>query len=330
MLAMVVRETRPIEENPLVLEETPTPNIAGDEMLLKVRACGICHTDLHIAEGDLTLPKLPLIPGHQVVGTVVTPSASGCFAAGDRVGVTWFSSSCGVCGYCTSGRENLCSDAQFTGLHRDGGFAEYMVVKEMSAFAIPPNFSDAEATPLLCGGVIGYRALKLSKAAPGGTLGLYGFGNSAHLVIQIAVNMGCRVHVFTRSRKHRDLAEDLGAVWVGTADGTPPHPMDSSIIFAPAGELIPKALRVLSKGGVLTLAGITMSRIPEMPYDLLYHERCINSVANTTRQDASELLMIVGTIPVRTVVEQFALGQANEALTLMKTSYLDAGAALIP
>ena len=226
--------------------------------------------------------------------------------------------------------ENLCSSAKFTGYHTDGGYAEFMVIPQKSAFAVPSVFSDAEATPLLCGGVIGYRALRLSEIKPGARLGMYGFGNSAHVVIQVAVKMGCRVYVFTRSSKHQKLASELGAAWVGTADQKPPEPLDASIIFAPTGSLVPVALAALDKGGTLVLAGITMTAIPEMDYSLLYWERTIRSVANTTRSDAAELLKIAAEIPIRTVVNEFPLHEANEVLAMMKHSELTAGAVLIP
>ncbi|MEJ2716370.1 MAG: zinc-dependent alcohol dehydrogenase family protein [Deltaproteobacteria bacterium] len=330
MRAMVLEDTRPIEDRPLEKADLPRPKPHGGEILMRVLACGVCHTDLHTVEGDLDLPRLPLVPGHQVVGRIEENGPDTTrFALGDRVGVTWFYSSCGVCRFCSSGRENLCADARFTGYHVDGGYAEYMVVPEQSAFLIPPVFSDEEATPLLCGGVIGYRALQLSEAKPGETLGLYGFGNSAHVVIQVAVKRGCRVHVFTRSEAHRELAKELGAVGVGTAKDDPPEPMNSSIVFAPAGPLVLHALKVLDKGGTLALAGITMTPIPEMDYDLIYGERTVRSVANTTRRDAEELLAAAAEIPIRTVVQSFPLEEANRVLQMMKASELRGGAALL-
>jgi alcohol dehydrogenase, propanol-preferring len=330
MRAMVLEDTRPIEDRPLKKADLPRPKPRSGEILMRVLACGVCHTDLHTVEGDLDLPRLPLIPGHQVVGRIEENGPDTTrFALGDRVGVTWFYSSCGVCRFCSSGRENLCADARFTGYHVDGGYAEYMVVPEQSAFLIPPVFSDEEATPLLCGGVIGYRSLQLSEVKPGETLGLYGFGNSAHVVIQVAVKRGCRVHVFTRSEAHRELAKELGAVWVGTAKDDPPEPMNSSIVFAPAGPLVLDALKVLDKGGTLALAGITMTPIPEMDYDLIYGERTLRSVANTTRRDAEELLAAAAEIPIRTVVQSFPLDEANRVLQMMKASELRGGAALL-
>lgn len=330
MRAMLIEQTKPVEEKPLKEAEVAVPEPGKGEVLIKVLACGACHTDLHTVEGDLVLPRLPLIPGHQVVGRVVKsgPDAER-YESDQRVGVTWFNSSCGSCRYCREGRENLCPDAQFTGYHTDGGYAEYMVVSQDSAFPIPSVFSDVEATPLLCGGVIGYRALKLSEIKSGQKLGMYGFGNSAHVVIQIAVKRGCRVHVFTRSRNHQELARELGAEWVGTSDDVPPEPMDGSIIFAPAGTLVPQALAALDKGGTLALAGITMTPIPEMDYSLIYGERTVRSVANTTRKDAEDLLSEAAEIPVRTVVETFSLSDANDVLLRMKESRLRGGAALV-
>jgi propanol-preferring alcohol dehydrogenase len=331
MKAMILEKPGPIETAPLRLSEIAIPEPGPGEIRIKVSVCGVCHTDLHTVEGDLEMRKLPVIPGHQIVGAVdKTGPGTEIHRIGDRVGVTWFFSGCGVCTFCLEGRENLCSSAQFTGYHADGGYAQYMTVPEGSAFAIPSVFSDADAAPLLCGGVIGYRALRLSEIQPGGNLGLYGFGNSAHVVIQVALKLGCRVHVFTRGEKHRQLARELGAVWVGTPDEVPPTSLQASIIFAPAGPLVPLALQALEKGGTLVLAGITMTPIPEMDYSLIYWERTIKSVANTTRSDAEELLRIAAEIPVRTVVQEFPLERANEVLLMMKNSELKAGAILIP
>jgi alcohol dehydrogenase, propanol-preferring len=330
MKAMVLEQTRPVEHNPLTLEEFPLPSPSDNDILIQVLACGVCHTDLHTVEGDLPLPRLPLVPGHQVVGRVARAGKQvQRFAVGDRVGMTWFYACCGTCRFCTEGRENLCHEARFTGYHADGGYAEFMVAPESSAFSIPDAFGDAEATPLLCGGVIGYRALRLTEIKPGQRLGLYGFGNSAHVVIQLAAHMGCAVYVFTRSRRHREVAEELGATWVGTSEETPREPMHGSIIFAPAGSLVPQALRALDKGGTLALAGITMSALPEMDYRLIYGERTVRSVANTTRRDAEELLEAAARVPVRTIVDTFPLREANTVLKMMKDSQLKAGAALM-
>jgi propanol-preferring alcohol dehydrogenase len=331
MKAMVLDRPASVEQKPLKPLELPMPKAGPGEILIRVSACGVCHTDLHTVEGDLELKRLPVIPGHQVVGLVEdTGPDADQHRKGDRVGVTWFFSSCGSCAFCSEGRENLCDRAKFTGYHADGGYAEFMVIPQGSAFAVPSVFSDVEATPLLCGGVIGYRALRLSEAKPGDILGMYGFGNSAHVVIQVAVKMGCRVHVFTRSPKHQELARDLGATWVGDSNQKSPEPLDASIIFAPAGSLVPVALASLGKGGTLVLAGITMTTIPQMDYEVLYWERTVRSVANTTRRDAAELLQIAAEIPIKTVVDEFPLSKANEVLAMMKHSQLKAGAVLIP
>ena len=330
MRAMVLREAKPIEENPLEMMELARPSPGPDEVLIRIRACGVCHTDLHEVEGDLPLPKLPLIPGHEIAGVVESVGSEVArFREGDRVGVPWLYSTCGKCDFCRRGLENLCENARFTGYHVDGGYAQYMVVPEAFAYRLPQGFSDVEATPLLCGGVIGYRALKLSEVRPGERLGLYGFGSSAHMVIQIARRWGCEVYVFTRSEEHRRHALELGAAWVGGAKDTPPHKLDSSIIFAPAGWIVPEALRVLRKGGTLALAGIHMTPIPEMDYDaLLYHERTVRSVANSTRQDVVELLRLAETMQIRTDVQVFPLQEANHVLQLLKRAQIRGTAVL--
>lgn len=331
MRAQVLRNPTEISARPLVLESRPKPKIDRGQILLRVTACGVCHTDLHTVEGDLTLPKLPLTPGHQVVGIVETVGEEVTeFEIGQRAGAVWLYRTCGSCDYCRSGRENLCEQAQFTGFHADGGYAEYMVVDADFAYHIPVSLPDAEVTPLLCGGVIGYRALRLSEIKPGQTLGLYGFGNSAHITIQIARHWGCRVFVFTRSAGHQAHARELGAEWVGRAEEPPPSGLDSAIIFAPAGELVPAALRALNPGGTIALAGIHMSPIPEMPYALLYGERTVRTVANSTRQDVVELLALAAEIPIRTDVTIFPLEQANEVLLAMKESKFKGDAVLIP
>ncbi|MCX7681197.1 MAG: zinc-dependent alcohol dehydrogenase family protein [Anaerolineae bacterium] len=332
MKAMVLRKAGPIEERPLEWAELPVPEPGPGEIRLVVHACGICRTDLHTVEGELALPKLPLVPGHQVVGVVEAVGAGVTrFAVGQRVGVPWLYRTCGQCPFCLEGMENLCADAHFTGLHADGGYAEAMIVPQEFAYPLPAGFSDAEAAPLLCAGIIGYRALKLSQVRPGQRLGLYGFGGSAHITIQVAVHLGHEVYVFTRSESHRRLARQLGAVWTGTAEETPPAPVHGAIIFAPVGELVPQALRALERGGTLALAGVTMTPIPELDYDrLLYWERTVRSVANFTRQDAEELLRLAAEIPVRTVVRTFPLAQANEALLALKRSAIDGTGVLIP
>jgi propanol-preferring alcohol dehydrogenase len=331
MKAMLLREPKPAEERPLESAELPRPEPGPGEIRLAVQVCGVCHTDLHTVEGDLALPKLPVVPGHQIVGVVESRGKGATrFVPGQRVGVPWLYRTCGHCEFCKRGLENLCADAQFTGLHADGGYAEAMVVPQDYAYPIPQGFSDAEAAPLLCAGIIGYRALRLSEVQPGQRLGLYGFGGSAHVTIQVARYWGCEVYVFTRSTGHRQLARELGAVWVGGAEDTPPAKMHGSIIFAPAGGLVPEALRVLERGGTLALAGVTMTPIPELDYDrLLYWERTVRSVANFTRQDAKELLQIAAEIPIRTTVQTFALQEANEALLALKGSEIDGSGVLV-
>jgi len=321
MRAMVLEQPKAAEESPLHLAELPTPVPGAGEIRVRVSACGICHTDLHTVEGDLRLPKLPLVPGHQIVGVVDAVGAGvRQFREGDRVGIPWLYSTCGECAYCRKGLENLCETARFTGYHVDGGYAEATVVRESFADSLPENFLDLEAAPLLCAGIIGYRALCLSNVQPGERLGLYGFGASAHIVIQLARHLGCEVYVFTRTESHRQLAQRLGAAWVGTAHDQPPAELDAAIIFAPAGNLVLDALRVVRKGATVALAGITMSAIPQLDYGLLYHERMLRSVANSTREDARTLLRLAAEIPIRTEVETFPLARANEALLALKHS----------
>jgi propanol-preferring alcohol dehydrogenase len=329
MQIMQLQRAAPVETKPLVDAEIDVPEPDSHQVLLKIHTCGVCHTDLHIVEGELALPHLPTVPGHQVVGTAEAVGEKVTLhQPGDRLGVPWLYQSCGVCRYCQAGKENLCENIRFTGLHANGGFAEYMVVHEQFAYPIPEVFSDVEAAPLLCAGVIGYRSLRLSRVQPKQRLGLYGFGAAAHIVIQIARHWDCQVFVFTRSEAHRQLARSLGAVWAGRAEDEPGAVMDSSIIFAPAGGLVPQALRVLNKGGTLALGGIHMSPIPEMPYELLWHERTIQSVANSTRQDVTELLQVAAEIPVKTEVELFPLNEANEALLRLKQSQINGAGVL--
>ena len=312
------------------LPSFPCLSLPPGEIRVHVRACGVCHTDLHIVEGDLALPKLPVVPGHQIVGTVDALGAGvNEFREGDRVGVPWLYSTCGECAYCRRGLENLCERARFTGFHAHGGFAEAMVAPAAFTYALPGNFSDLEAAPLLCAGVIGYRALKLSNLQPGESLGLYGFGASAHIVIQIARHWQCEVCVFTRTESHRQLARQLGAVWTGAAGEPSPALLDAAIIFAPAGKLVSDALRALRKGGTLVLAGITMSTLPEMEYQLLYHERILRSVANSTREDVRSLLRLAAEIPVCAEIETFQLPEANHALQNLKSSRIHGAGVLV-
>ena len=329
MEAMLLKRQAAIEKKPLVPLDVEEPEPGEGEIKIRVKACGVCHTDLHIVEGELHVPSLPVIPGHQIVGTVESSGPGAVrFKKGERVGVPWLFSTCRQCDLCRGGKENLCENARFTGLHVNGGFARFMVAPEAFSYPIPEGFPDLQAAPLLCAGIIGYRALRLSEIREGGRLGMYGFGASAHVTIQIARHRGCEVYVFSRSRKHREHAEKLGAVWTGTADDEPPVPMDSSIIFAPAGELVPKALQRLGKGGTLALAGIYMSPIPAVEYSLLYSERTVRSVANSTRRDAGELLEAAARIPIHTDIEVFPLEQANEVLQRLKRSEINGAAVL--
>ncbi len=329
MKAMVLPGPAPIEQSPLQLTELPQPQPGAGQIGIRVRVCGVCHTDLHTVEGELALPRLPLVPGHQIVGTVdVLGEGVTRFRIGDRVGVAWLHQSCGQCEYCRRGDENLCESGRFTGLDVDGGYAEYTLAPAAFAYPIPDIFTDEQASPLLCAGIIGYRALRLSQVQPGQRLGLYGFGASAHITIQIARQWDCQVYVFTRSQSHRQLARALGAVWAGDACDDPGPRMHSSITFAPVGWIVPQALRVLDKGGTLAINAIHLSPIPEMPYQLIYHERTVRSVANSTRQDAEELLRIAAEIPIKTEVRTFLLEEANQALQALKTSQVDGAAAL--
>jgi len=329
MKAMILREARPIEEKPLEEVEVPEPTPGPGEIRIKVRACGVCHTDLHTVEGELHLPKLPVIPGHQIVGVVDQLGANVTrFRPGDRVGVAWLYSSCGQCDFCQRGLENLCDQARFTGLHADGGYAQYTVVPADFAYPIPAGFPDLQAAPLLCAGVIGYRSLRLSEVQPGERLGLYGFGASAHVTIQVARHWGCEVFVFTRSEEHKQHARELGAAWVGDARDEPPSPLDSAITFAPAGWIVLEALRALRKGGTLAINAIYMSPIPEMKYGLIYHERTLRSVANMTRRDAEELLQLAAQIPIHTDVEVYPLAEANRVLQRLKDRQVRGAAVL--
>jgi propanol-preferring alcohol dehydrogenase len=333
MLAMSLSEADLIENDPLKLVEIETPKPGPYEILVRVQTCGICHTDLHTVEGELDLPKKPVVPGHQIVGTVEQSGESANrFKTGDRVGMAWLHFTCGKCSYCLQGKENLCENAQFTGYHTDGGYAQYAVIHEDFAYPIPDRFSVEEAAPLLCAGIIGYRALRLSEIKPGQRLGLYGFGASAHVAIQVAVHWGCRVYVFSRSKEHQRLGENLGAVWTGRSNEIPPEKLDGAIIFAPAGGIVLNALKALDKGGTLALAGIYMTPIPEMDYiEHLYYERTVRSVTASTRKDGEELLQIASEIPIRTKTTTFPLQEANKALQLLKQGKINgAGVLKIP
>jgi alcohol dehydrogenase, propanol-preferring len=308
--------------------ELPVPEPGPGELLLEVAACGVCRTDLHIVDGELTEPKLPLVPGHQIVARV---SAGGeRFTAGDRVGVPWLGWTDGDCHYCRSGRENLCDRAQFTGYQRDGGYAQLAVADERFCFPIPSGYPDLQAAPLLCAGLIGFRTLKL--AGDGERLGIYGFGGAAHIVCQVAVHQGWRVFAFTRAgdEETQRFALDLGAEWAGDALGPSPEELDAALIFAPAGELVPAALRAVAKGGTVVCGGIHMSDLPQMPYELLWGERTLRSVANLTRADGEEFLALAPLVPVRTEVETFPLSEANEALDRLRSGRIRGSAVLLP
>ncbi|MFC2167789.1 zinc-dependent alcohol dehydrogenase family protein [Acidobacteriota bacterium] len=330
MKAMQLKSFAPIEQKPLKLINHLTPVPGPEDILIRIKVCGVCHTDLHTVEGELPQVPLPIIPGHQVVGIVEkTGEKTSRFTDGDRVGVAWLNSTDETCRFCRNGNENLCEKAGYTGYHVNGGYAEYMVISEKFAYRIPQAFSDAEASPLLCAGIIGYRALKQSRIKPGQRLGLYGFGASAHVAIQVALHWGCDVYVFSRSQKHRKLAESLGAVWTGISHDNPPVKMDSSINFTPSGTTVLDGLKSLEKGGTLALAGIYMTPIPEMDYSkYLYQERTLCSVANATRQDGEEFLNLAAEIPIRTITCSFKLEEANTALKLLKESKIN-GAALL-
>ena len=329
MRACLLRAPAPVNTNPLVLADIPAPEPQGDQILVRVHACGVCRTDLHVVEGELEPRKSPVIPGHQVVGVVERMGETARrFHVGDRVGIAWLHQTDGICEYCRAGKENLCERAAFTGYSVDGGYAEYTLAPESFVYPIPESFSDLDAAPLLCAGIIGFRALRLSAIQPGGHLGFYGFGAAAHVAIQVARHWGVKVYGFTRDAAHQKLARDLGAAWVGYSSERPPVLLDSAIIFAPAGELVPASLGVLKKGGTLVLAGIHMSTIPAMDYNLLYHERVVRSVANNTRQDGEDFLRVAAEIPVRTETQVYPLAEANRALNALKNDEVRGAAVL--
>ena len=318
-----------VENNPLHLRDIERPTPASGEILVRVRACGVCHTDLHVVEGELPHPKSPLIPGHEIVGIVEANGAgANRFQPGDRVGVPWLHSSDQTCIYCQHGQENLCDAAQFTGYTVNGGYAEYVTAREDYAVPIPQRFNDIEAAPLLCAGIVGYRSIRLSDLQHGERLGLYGFGASAHICIQVAAYWGCEVYVFTRGADHQRYARDLGAAWVGSSEDKPPHNVDRSIIFAPAGGIVPQALGHLRKGGTLCINAIHMSDIPQMPYSLLWEERTIRSVANATREDGEAFMKLAAEIPIHTETHAFDLDAANQVLQQLKHSAITGAAVL--
>jgi len=331
MKACVLRKPAPIETRPLKYVDVDEPGAKGEFVTVRVSACGVCRTDLHVTEGDLEVRKSPVIPGHQIVGVVEQIGDQVKeLSPGDRVGIAWLNHTDGVCRFCTSGRENLCEEADFTGWTQDGGYAEIARAPAAFTYKLPDNFSDMQAAPLLCAGIIGYRSLKLTNALkPGARLGIYGFGAAGHVCIQIAEARGIEVYVATRDReRHQKLAEELGAVWVGDTFDQPPVPLDAAIVFAPAGEIVPAALKSLDKGGTLVLGGIHMSPIPEFEYSLLYGERMIRSVANNTREDGREFLQEAAKVGVKTSVQKFPLEAANDALVALKNDAIRGAAVL--
>ncbi|OPY58670.1 MAG: Alcohol dehydrogenase [Pelotomaculum sp. PtaU1.Bin035] len=310
--------------------DLPVPEPGPEQVLIKVHTCGVCRTDLHIISGELNDPRLPLIPGHQVVGSVVaTGGLAGRFAEGDRVGVPWLGTTCNRCRYCLSGRENLCDKARFTGYHINGGYAEYTVADHRFCFPVPEGYPDLQAAPLLCAGLIGYRSLMMTGDA--GHIGIYGFGAAAHIVAQVARYQGRKVYAFTRpgDAEARRFARGMGAVWAGGSRETPPEELDAAIVFAPDGALVPTALRAVAKGGVVVCGGIHMSDIPSFPYEVLWGERTVRSVANLTRRDGEEFLALAPKVPVHTEVQSFSLSAANEALEALRSGKINGAAVLV-
>jgi propanol-preferring alcohol dehydrogenase len=329
MKACVLRAPGTIETNPLEYAEVATPQPKSGEVRVRVRACGVCRTDLHVIEGELPPRKSPLIPGHQVVGVIEKRAADAqLFAVGSRVGIAWLHRTDGTCEYCRSGAENLCDNPMFTGYSVDGGYAEYIVAPEDFVYTIPEGFPDEQAAPLLCAGIIGFRSLRLSGVKRGSRLGFYGFGAAAHVAIQVARHRGVEVYASTRDARHQKLAMELGAGWAGGTFDEPPKKLDAAIVFAPAGEIVPTALKALKKGGALVLGGIHMSPIPSFSYELLYQERVIRSVANNTRKDGEDFLRVAAEIPIRTRVQVFPLQEANRALNALKNDAIPGAAVL--
>jgi propanol-preferring alcohol dehydrogenase len=326
---MLLETPGPADRAPLRASEILDPPLRRGELVVRVTACGVCRTDLQLAEGDIAMHASPVVPGHQAVGRVeaVGSGVTG-WRVGDRVGVAWLASACRHCAQCKAGRENLCEDAKFTGWDRDGGFATKLAVRADFALPLPPSFTDLEAAPLLCGGIIGYRALKRSGVQPGQRLGLYGFGASALIAIQVARHWGCRVFVVTRSREEQVRAEALGAEWVGDYSERPPEPLDAAVTFAPAGSVVRAALQALDRGATVAINAIHLDGIPPIPYEELWWERSLSSVANFTRQDAHELLELAARIPIRTHVDVFPLDAANVALDRLKKGQINGAAVL--
>lgn len=330
MHVLALEHPAPIETNPLRPIELPAPLPGPGEILVRVKTCGVCRTDLHVCEGDLPPKHARIVPGHEVVG-VVEQLGPGCgrFAVGARVGIAWLRETCGSCSYCRRGRENLCPNARFTGWDHNGGYAQFATIREDFAYPIPDAIDDEHAAPLLCAGIIGYRAIKRADVKTGATVGLYGFGGSAHLAIQVLKHWNCRVFVMSRGGIHQDLATELGADWVGNAADTPPAPLDASIMFAPAGDLVPAAMAALDRGGILAIAGIYLTPIPELNYEReLFYEKELRSVTANTRADGEEFMRIAGEIPIKTVTVGMKLEEANRALNMLKHDELRGAAVL--
>jgi len=332
MQAWVVDEPAPLRRRPLVRAELPVPQPGPGDVLVRVRACGVCRTDLHVVTGDLPRHRHQLVPGHEVVGEVaLLGDGAHRFAPGDRVGVAWLRSTCGSCRWCRAGRENLCAASRYTGWDADGGYAEWTVVPEAYAYRVPPSFSDVDAAPLLCAGIIGYRSLRRAELPPGGRLGIYGFGASAHLTAQVAVAQGAEVHVLTRGAGARELATELGAASVGGPTDAPPVPLDAAILFAPAGDLVPVALEALSPGGTLAVAGIHLSDIPVLDYQRhLFRERSLRSVTSNTRQDGEEFLLLAERLGLRVATTPVPLDEADRALVELEEGRVHGAAVLVP
>ena len=331
MQAMVLHRPADVGSSPLTLEEVPVPVPGPNEVLVRVSVCGICRTDLHVIEAELPPRKSPVIPGHQIVGLVEAVGTDAkSLRPGDRVGIAWLRSTCGACDFCRTGRENICPSARFTGYHEDGGFATAAIVPESFAYPIPSIFADEEAAPLLCAGIIGFRALRLSGIRPGQRLGFYGFGAAAHLAIQVARHWGCEVYVCSLRAEHQAMALEMGARWAGDAAAMPPQKLHASVIFAPAGELVPPALRALEQGGTLALAGIHMSPIPSLNYDAeVFGERVIRSVTANTKQDGVDFLRVAAEIPIRPRTTSFRLDEANRALQSLKAGTINGSGVLV-
>jgi propanol-preferring alcohol dehydrogenase len=326
MRAMVLKEQR----QPLTAVEVPDPVPESGQLLLRVHTCGVCRTDLHVVDGDLTEPNLPLIPGHQIIGSVIDANqGSGGFSAGDKVGVPWLGGSCGRCDFCLTGRENLCEHARYTGYQINGGFAELCVADERFCFPVPEGYPDLQAAPLLCAGLIGYRAFRMTGDAR--NLGFYGFGAAAHILIQLARYEKREVYAFTRpgDSEGQEFARKLGAAWAGASDEIPPVPLDAAIIFAPVGELVPMALKAVTRGGDVVCAGIYMTDIPSMPYSILWMERTLRSVANLTRRDGEEFLALAPKVPIKTEVHPYPLAKTNEALNDLREGRFTGAAVIV-